>query len=126
MTEDKDLTNRDDAYFVARDQCQRVHLEVGLQLTSIDKKINGLSKSVTEGNDRIKTVCEDVYGRTELGEQKGGLVMLVRDTNKKLDTIIKNNGKAGLSNRDKAAIIIAVIGGSFGLFATIINAFGGQ
>ena len=118
------LAKRDDAYFVARDQCQRVHLEVGIQLTSIDKKISGLSKNVSEGNDRIKTVCEDVYGRTELGEQKGGLVILVRDTNKKLDTIIKNNGNASLSNRDKAAIIIAVIGGTFGLLATIINALG--
>lgn len=112
----------EDPRFVSQEQCQRVHLEVGLKLTSIDTKINTLTLKAEETNMGIKDISEDVYGRTELGEQKGGLITLLRDNNKKLDQLsieIKKNGNAGhkekassLARRDKLMIgVLSMVGG---------------
>lgn len=124
---------------VTQSQCQRLHVDVSMQLSTqnaalagVNEKIVDLDAKVAENKEEITDLYDDIYGRVEHGEQKGGLVILVRDINKKLDNItddlatIKKNGKTGLSKRDKATITVAMIGGIFGLLATIVNAVGGR
>lgn len=76
-------------------------------------------------NADLGKIKNSIYGIEKAGNIEGGLVNMMRGLCNDVTTI-KNNGenakKAKLTGRDKALIIVAVIGGTFGLASAVIQA----
>ena len=88
--------------FVTLEHCTEVSTKILGKLDEIEKS--------------MRRDTETLYGKIELGEQKGGLVNLVGDVKEDLKeikkdlAIIKKNSRNSLSGKDKAVIYSALIG----------------
>lgn len=120
------MSEPDKSGLVTYEHCHEISTKI---LNSLDE----VKREMKTMNGNVDRVCGDMYGAVEHGQPRGGLVHIVQgidrkvdDTGKKVDKLSnKMDGRHELGSKERAAIVVALVGGVFSLVIQLIRTFGG-